>query len=224
MSGAASRVRDPGLVAAIEAAGGVRPLARALEAPVSTVASWVRVPLTWLDRVAAATGIEAEILRPDQSERLAAEAQKRAIARARTYYGTAGVVRFRSAADAARETGVPAKVMKLYDFALTAMALSFAAEQFGLAAQALYAEPFGGTGAPSPAQRARTYGLALAVVALRLEPTAVARLVGTTKQNVQNAARRYLDARDGKDVSAGPPGDRQALWAAEQLFLEGVAR
>lgn len=216
--------RDDGLKAALEKVG-LRHLARELGLHPSTVARWRRVPRAHLDLVARLSGLEPEAIRPDLKAEIDAEIQRRAIERARLVYGSAGdVARLKGAAEAAGEAGVPARVMRSFDLCVTHAALSFAASQFGVEAPALYSAPFGQGGSPSPAQRARAYGLALAVVVGRIEPTAAASLVGATKQNVQNIARRYLDARDGRDVSAGPPGGSEALWAAELKFLQGLAR
>jgi DNA-binding transcriptional regulator YdaS (Cro superfamily) len=56
---------DEGLRRAIEEAGGLRPLARALGISQTSVAEWRRVPADRLLQVEAVTGISRELLRPD---------------------------------------------------------------------------------------------------------------------------------------------------------------
>lgn len=57
--------RDEGLVLAIKAAGGVRPLARKLGISVPAFCEWTRVPAHRILQVEAVTGVEREKLRPD---------------------------------------------------------------------------------------------------------------------------------------------------------------
>lgn len=59
------RERHPGVLVAITAAGGVRPLARALGLDPSTVAKWRRVPQAHVPEIARLYGIRAYELRPD---------------------------------------------------------------------------------------------------------------------------------------------------------------
>lgn len=62
---AKSAVREPGLEAAIKAAGGVGPLARALGISQPSVSSWSRVPAERVIAVESASGIGRHVLRPD---------------------------------------------------------------------------------------------------------------------------------------------------------------
>jgi DNA-binding transcriptional regulator YdaS (Cro superfamily) len=57
--------QDPGLVAAIEAAGGLRALARALGMAYQPIQEWRRVPAHRIIKIEAVTGIPREKLRPD---------------------------------------------------------------------------------------------------------------------------------------------------------------
>lgn len=57
--------RDRGVTLAIEAAGGVGPLARRLGISQPSVSGWTRIPADRVAAVEAATGIERSILRPD---------------------------------------------------------------------------------------------------------------------------------------------------------------
>ncbi|MBM3480108.1 MAG: helix-turn-helix domain-containing protein, partial [Alphaproteobacteria bacterium] len=57
--------RDSGLNQAIEAAGGVGALARALGIAQPSVSSWARVPSDRVVAVEAATGVSRSMLRPD---------------------------------------------------------------------------------------------------------------------------------------------------------------
>jgi DNA-binding transcriptional regulator YdaS (Cro superfamily) len=58
-------MRSQGLKAAIEAAGGVRPLARKLGISASAFCEWKRVPAHLILQVEAVTGVAREWLRPD---------------------------------------------------------------------------------------------------------------------------------------------------------------
>lgn len=57
--------RDAGLQAAIKAAGGIKPLARALGMSHPALIKWRRVPSHRIVQVEQATGIPREQLRPD---------------------------------------------------------------------------------------------------------------------------------------------------------------
>ena len=58
-------MRDPGITAAIEAAGGVGALARRLGIAQPSVSNWSRVPAERVIAVEAATGVHRTVLRPD---------------------------------------------------------------------------------------------------------------------------------------------------------------
>jgi DNA-binding transcriptional regulator YdaS (Cro superfamily) len=57
--------RTPGLIAAIKAAGGIRPLARALGISHVSVLEWTSVPTRHLLEIEKVTGIPRETLRPE---------------------------------------------------------------------------------------------------------------------------------------------------------------
>jgi hypothetical protein len=57
--------RDRGVTLAIEAAGGLRPLARALGISAGAIFKWQRIPADRLLRIEAVTGVPREKLRPD---------------------------------------------------------------------------------------------------------------------------------------------------------------
>lgn len=58
-------MRDPGIAAAIEAAGGVGALARKIGIAQPSVSNWSRVPAERVIAVEAATGVHRTVLRPD---------------------------------------------------------------------------------------------------------------------------------------------------------------
>ncbi len=58
-------MRDQGLQRAIDAAGGIGALARALEIAQPSVSGWKRVPADRVTAIEAATGVSRNILRPD---------------------------------------------------------------------------------------------------------------------------------------------------------------
>ncbi len=60
--------RDPGLLAAIAAAGGISELARSLGLTQPTVSVWKRVPAHHVIRVESLTGLNRRLLRPDLYE------------------------------------------------------------------------------------------------------------------------------------------------------------
>jgi TorA maturation chaperone TorD len=58
-------MREPGLLAAIRAAGGVSELARQISISQPSVSNWIRVPADRVVSVEAATGVDRAVLRPD---------------------------------------------------------------------------------------------------------------------------------------------------------------
>jgi TorA maturation chaperone TorD len=76
-------VRDTGLSQAIEAAGGVGALARALGISQPSVSAWTRVPADRVVAIEAATGIGRAVLRPDLYGQDPGEATIDAVDRAR---------------------------------------------------------------------------------------------------------------------------------------------
>ena len=126
--------------------------------------------------------------------------------------------------------------MDLLDLGLITAAVRFAAGERGLSVGAIMGAPRGGSGgAPTPAQSARSYAMSLAVVVGRVKSETVAGLMGLTRQAVDNAAERYLRARegdaefavDGQVVERGRARIAKAaddgLWAAERRFVAQLA-
>ena len=62
---AARTYSDPGLRKALAAAGGIRPLARALGISHVAVLNWTRVPYKHIVRIEEVTGVPREVLRPE---------------------------------------------------------------------------------------------------------------------------------------------------------------
>jgi TorA maturation chaperone TorD len=58
-------MREPGLLEAIRAAGGVSELARQITISQPSVSNWIRVPADRVVSVEAATGVDRAVLRPD---------------------------------------------------------------------------------------------------------------------------------------------------------------
>lgn len=79
-----SGFRDPGLDAAIRAAGGVGELARRLGVSQPSVSGWKRIPAERIAAVEAATGLRRDQLRPDLFEATPAR-DETDLARAREY-------------------------------------------------------------------------------------------------------------------------------------------
>ena len=59
------RRRTEGLLAALRASGGLRPLARSLDLTPQAISMWHDIPLKYLLAVEQATGVPRETLRPD---------------------------------------------------------------------------------------------------------------------------------------------------------------
>lgn len=63
--------RQPGVVAAIKAAGSINALARALEIDPAAVSRWKRIPSGRVIEIEKKVGVAREVLRPDLYERAA---------------------------------------------------------------------------------------------------------------------------------------------------------
>ncbi|WP_303831434.1 transcriptional regulator [Asticcacaulis taihuensis] len=215
-----------GKEAAVRAAGGHRALARKLGISQASVSGWRQVPEDRVFEIERVTGVPAERLRPDlvSSIRITRQGQMLAKARERS-----GLIGFSARAQGARTGGK--KPFDIFDLGIVAAAVRFAASARDLHGPAV----MHGEG---PEERsARAYGMALAHVVGRVSSTVVAQVLGSTRQNVENAAERYLRARDGDDpddvqgsweagyvIERGrrrrPKSGDEQLWADEQRFLE----
>jgi DNA-binding transcriptional regulator YdaS (Cro superfamily) len=238
--------RDPGLMLALGKAGGVRSLARKLSVHPSSVCSWSRVPRDRVFDVARVTGLDAEAIRPELAAWIEAERKRKWFERARERFAVAGgltgtaTVRGSSSPKGGSPSGGRApdrpdpRTLDLLDLGLITAGLRFAAEDRGLTVRAVVGAPTGGAGgAPTPEQSARSLGMALAVVVGRVNAETVAAVVGVSRQAVDNAAARYLRARDGDDPddidADGKVVERgrsrtakpanESVWDAERRFV-----
>lgn len=222
---------------ALRKAGGVRPLARKLGLRHQSVQPWRRVPRDRLFAVAAATGLDPAVIRPDLADWLAAEKERawmeRACARFAINTGLSGSAAVKTLRDVERPDG---RTMDLVDLGMIAAAARFAAQERGLSFGEIMSAPRGGAGgAPTPAQSARSYAMSLAVVVGRVNAETVAGLFGLTRQAVDNAAERYLRQREGdaefavegrvfhrgREAPARPADE--SLWPAERRFVAQLA-
>lgn len=234
-----SKGRDQGLVLAIDGARGVRPLARGVGRPASCVSRWRKVPRDLVFKVAAVSGVAAEDIRPDLAGWIKAERERDWMERARARFAIrtgfeGGTAKVKSARDHAAPDG---RTMDLLDLGLITAAMRFVAAERGLTVQAIIGAARGGAGgSPTPEQSARSWAMALAVNVGRVNSETVAGLMGVSRQAVDNAAERYLRARDGDDVEEAEDGKviergrarrvkeaDPALWDAERRFVGQLA-
>ncbi|GAW42442.1 hypothetical protein SH203_02858 [Brevundimonas sp. SH203] len=228
--------REPGLMRALKAARGVRALARKLSIAPQSVSGWPRVPRDRVFEVARVTGLAPVEIRPDLADWLKAEQERGWMERARAKFAIRNDLVGRATVKSARDVDRPdGRTMDLLDLGLITAAVRFAAGERGLTLGMVMNAPRGGAGgAPTPAQSARSYAMSLAVVVGRVNAETVAGLFGLTRQAVDNAAERYLraregdeDAEDGKVIERGRERRAKAadpaLWAAERRFIAQLA-
>jgi hypothetical protein len=236
--------REPGLNAAIQAANGVRPLARRIKVRPQSVQGWTKVPRARLFAVAEATGLDPAVVRPDLADWIAAEKERQWRERARARFairtdtgggGVATVTRSRAELERGGHAEIFVQTMDLLDLGLIAASLRFAAAERSLTPAEVMAAKGGAGGQPSAEQSARAYAMALAVVVGRVSSRAVAGLYGVSRQAVDNAAERYLRQRDGDGDLAenGKVMERgrarrakvedPELWDAERRFVASLA-
>lgn len=202
MPGGADKPIDAGLARAMAAAGGLRALFRALalERP-----NWKRVPQGRVFQVALLTGIDPLQLRPDLAEWIGKETLRRSFAAAQ------GGVNLKAlgAAVEHRWDG-PSIEEGLVDLWSSLAAAFYVCRKRGLKAQQLYG------GESKAEEAARAYAMALAKVVGRARSTHIAGVFGCSRQNVDNAAERYLRARDGDDpedyIRGQFPADAPRVW------------
>jgi hypothetical protein len=182
-------MRDAGVQAAIEAKG-LRGLGRALGITHNAILGWGRVPQGRVFEIARLTQLAPEILRPDLADWIAGQRARQRMAAARTRFSLV-----KAAAPAiARAAPVRASLDHLTIDLLTTLA----------AAQFVCAERKLGLGLVIAGRQrihmgARSWSMALGHVAGGASATVVGRFFETSRQNVDNAAERYLRARDGDD-------------------------
>ncbi|MGR6533114.1 hypothetical protein [Brevundimonas sp. RM1] len=225
--------REAGMQAAIDAAGGVRPLARKLGVHASSISRMRRAPRDSLFAVARAAGVEPETVRPDLADWIEAERRRGWMERARARFAISSGLDGASAR-VSRKSG-EAAVMDLLDLGLVVAAVRFAAGERGLTPAAVMTAPRGGAGgAPTPEQSARSLAMGLAVAVGRVSSETAAQILGVTRQAVDNAAERYLRARDGDDdaedgrvIERGRLRKAKAaddsLWDAQRRFAAQLA-
>ena len=222
---------NTGLAKAVRACGSRHALADKLGINHSAVGKWRQVPEQRLAAVAAATGIAAEDLRPDLATRLRLDRQQQALNRARERFSLAGATAKVKSPSQPRATAVD-----LFDLGLIVAGQQFAARSRGFTTSQVMGADMHGQAVKS----ARAYGFALAMVVGRVSSTLIANVLGTSRQNVENASERYLRARDGDEaadwddpafdpsmeghvIERGRRRPRKSpseqLWAAEAEFL-----
>lgn len=175
MTSTAMASQDPGLRAALAAAGGLRALARRLGVRHGAVQKWGRIPRERVMSVAAATGLAAEALRPDLVDWFYVQAVKQVAAEVENRW---------------REPTVDEGLLDVW--AAVAAAL-FVSRERRLASDRVF------RGRRREEEEARALAMGLALVVGRARATCIAGVFGCSRQNVTNAAERYLRARDGDD-------------------------
>lgn len=217
--------RDAGLQLAIDKAGGVVALARRLGVKHQNL-KWRTAPRGKVFAIAKAAGVRPEEVRPDLADWLRVQERTALLDRARARFGIAGPAVIKSVEE---PNGA---VVEVFELGVVVFAMRFAAAERAMDLRCLWSAEHHG----QAAQSARAYGMALAAVAGRVSTTTIAAVAGGSRQNVDNAAARYLRARDGDAEDAGDDGrviergrvrrakqPDDALWAAERRFLEGLA-
>lgn len=212
------------LALAKTAAGGPAALARLIGISRQALWRWTQVPADRLWQVADATGVAPEQLRPDLVDEILEERRRRrmAVARERHSLIAAAVPRTGGA--------VSPEDQETLDILATLAAARFVAAERNLALAAVL------LGREREAAGARAWAMALALVVARGRATTIGGFFGTSRQNVDNAAERYMRARDGDDpddfLDAGLSGGRViergrirkakaadgAWWEAERRF------
>lgn len=228
--------RDQGLARAIEGAGGVRALARALGLSPSSVCRWEVAPKDLLFKIEKASGVDAAEVRPDLADWIEAERHRNWMAAARKKMGLSEL---EGAKATARRANSDAAVMDMIDLGLVVAAVRFVGQRRGLDPHAIITAKGGAGGAPTPEQSARSLAMGLVVTVGRVSSETVAAVMGGTRQAVDNAAERYLRSRDGDDADDMMNGrviERgrlrrakaadESLWTLQRAFvdhLSGVA-
>lgn len=219
--------------AAIDGAGGVRALARALDLSASSVCRWATVPKELVFKVAKASGVDAAEIRPDLAGWIEAEQHRDWLSRARERMGLSAL---EGAKAKVRRAKSDAAVMDMIDLGLVVAGVQFVSHRRGLQPYAVMTAKGGAGGAPTPEQSARSLAMGLVVTVGRVSSETVAAVMGGTRQAVDNAAERYLRSRDGDcadDQLDGRVMERgrmrraktadDNLWTLQRDFIDHLA-
>lgn len=221
--------REPALHLALNEAGGIRPLARALNRSPGAISEWKRVPRERVFEVAKATGIDPETLRPDLADWIAHRRRQQILMRGRARFALA------VGASAVAAGGEIPGEDDMVDLLMILAAARFVAKERRLDLGHIV------NGQSKAEETARSRAMALASVIGRAKHGSIAAFFGCSRQNVDNVTVRYLRARDGDDPDdvedgrvvergrlrvAKTEGDA-AIWAEQHKFeavLDGRRR
>lgn len=179
---------DGGLQQVLAIVGNRNRLASALNLRPQSVRSWTCVPQGRVFEVAALTGLPPAAIRPDLADELAQEERRRTLA------ADKGALSLAALGQAVTERWQGPEIEEfMVDLWSSLASATFVARLRGLSAQQVY------RGATKTEEAARAYAMALAKVVGRARSTNVAGVYGCSRQNVDNAAERYLRGRDGDD-------------------------
>jgi len=170
---------------AIHGAGGVRRLAARVGRHPGRVCRWRKVPQALVFEVARASGVDAEVLRPDLKDWIVMRRRQQVLARGRERFGILAAV--------AVNGGELLGEAELVDFLVILSAARFVAAARGLELGHVV------HGQDRPHAEARSLAMALASIVGRAKHGQIAALYGCTRQNVDNVTMRYLRRRDGDD-------------------------
>lgn len=182
------REMDDGLQLAVNAAGGVRRLAKRLGLRTPGI-PWRSVPQDRVFEVSAALMLPPATLRPDLKDWIDQELARRTLA---TAEGGANLGQLGGAIGQQQDPrlGVDADVV---DFWAAIASALFVARLRGMKIDQVY------SGEKRHEQAARAYAMALAKVVGRGRSYTIAAVFDCSRQNVDNATERYLRAREGDD-------------------------
>lgn len=199
---------DVGLQLALKAAGGVRPLGRVAGVSHVAVLKWRRIPRDRVLTVAGGLQLEALTLRPDLADWL--WVQQSALAED-------GVSLVTIADEIDERWHGPSIDEGLLDLWATMASILFVARDKGLAVDRVC------RGRRREEEAVRALAMGMALVVGRARPTNIAGVFGVTRQNVTNAAERYIRARDGDDpedyIGGADTDGRQRVLEGSRLRI-----
>lgn len=187
--GYASARRDHGLKLAVASAGSISELARRMKVSRDRLRRLQTCPQGLVMEMARVTGLDPVDIRPDLAAWIEREKRKR-LAHVSAMRRAAILVR-PDLANAPAEP--PPQQQELLDGLVIYQAVRFAAASRKVSEAKVW------VGGDRDGEMARSYAMALAAIVGEVSPTAIARVFGCTRQNVQNCTVRYLRARDGDD-------------------------